>query len=104
MLEFGINEISNITFDIDNQDQLLADARKMAFNKASDKAKELANFNGVKIKRVITFSESPGSFPYPVYYGKAEALGVGGDLAVAPSIEEGSQEVIVNVSVTYEIQ
>lgn len=99
---FGINDISSLSFDVENQDKSLKAARDQAFEKAFAKAVEMAKKNGVRIKRVITFNEYQNN--YPIY---AKAYGVGGGMAAesasAPSIEPGSQEITVNVSITYEI-
>lgn len=102
---FGINQVSSLSFDIDDPDKLLNEAREEAFNKAREKAETMAEQNGVKIKRVVTFFESQGGYPpIPVY--REAAFGMGGDFATAPapSVEPGSQELTVNVSVTYEIR
>ncbi|MBI4992068.1 MAG: SIMPL domain-containing protein [Candidatus Harrisonbacteria bacterium] len=102
--ELGINQIGSLNFNIDEPDKYLKVAREEAFEKASIKAKEMAKQNRVRIGRVVTFSESAGGYPppIPVY----ETFGRGGAFAAAkaPSIESGSQEVTVNVSVTYEIR
>ena len=99
---FGINDISSLSFDVENQDEFLKAARDQAFEKAFAKAKEMARQNGVKIKRVITFNENQNN--YPIY---AKAYGMGGiaaeSAAMVPTIEAGSQEITVNVSITYEI-
>jgi hypothetical protein len=100
----GVNDISSLSFSIENQDASLKIARDQAFEKAMAKAKEMAKMNGVRIKRVVTFSDYQNNYPI---YAKSMSYGVGGGVALesapAPSIEPGSQEVTVNVSVTYEI-
>lgn len=100
--EFGINEISSVSFDVDEPDQYLNQARQEAFDKAHEKAAIMAKFNGVRLKRVVNFSEGFGG---PIYF-RAEAFGKGGDAAgvPAPAIEPGSQDITVNVTVTYEIR
>ncbi len=102
---FGINDISSLSFDVENQDDSLRVARDQAFEKAFAKAKEMAKKNGVRIKRVITFTEYLNNYPL---YTKSMSYGIGGGMAAesapAPSIEPGSQEVAVNVSITYEIK
>lgn len=100
--ERGINEISQLQFDIDDPDKYLSAARREAFAKARVKAEVMAEQNGVRVKRVVTFSESSGYFP-PIYFAK-EASFEGGIAVPAPVIEPGSQEVKVQVSVTYEIR
>jgi len=102
---YGINDISSLSFDIENQDESLKVARDQAFEKAYAKASEMAKRNNVRIKKVVTFSDYQNN--YPIYSTKSMAYGLGGgpvaESAPAPSIEPGSQEVTVNVSVTYEI-
>ena len=98
----GINEIGQLQFDMDNPEFYLNQAREQAFGKARAKAEAMASQNNVKIKRVVGFAESP-NFVSPVYYAKAEAMG-GPLSAPQPTIEAGSQEVSVNVNVTYEIR
>ncbi len=100
--DLGINQIGSLTFDIENPDKYLNEARQQAFEKAYAKAKSMADQNHVWIGGVVTFSEFSGFRPpMPVYetFGKIGGLGA----PAAPSIEPGSQEVTVNVSVTYEI-
>ncbi len=102
----GINQISSLTFDIDDPDKYLNEARKEAFEKARAKADEMAKQNRVRVKKVVTFSEFSGG--YPIY---ERAFGKGGDLgmpipapSVMPTIEPGTQEVTVQVNVIYEIR
>ncbi len=102
----GINQIEQVTFDIDDPDRYLNEAREEAFTKARDKAEAMARMNNSRIRRVITFSEGGGGYPIPIYY-KAEMAsdGRGGAVgAPAPALEPGSQDVTVSVSVTYEIK
>ena len=100
--DFGINEINTVGFEVDEPERYLNEAREEAFDKAYEKAKTMAELNGTRIKRVVTFSEGGGGIPR--YYA-LEAAGKGGAPDVpAPQIEPGSQEVIVTVNVTYEIR
>jgi uncharacterized protein len=97
----GANQVGGIAFTIDEREALENEARTKAFEDAKEKAKMLADAAGVKLRRIVSFSESTGSgAPGPFYYARAEGMGGGG----APSIEAGSSDVISNVSVTYEIE
>jgi len=98
----GINQISSISFDIDEPEKYLSEARNQAFDKAKEKAKAMAEKNGVKLGRVINFYE----YQSTPYYQNVRALGMGGAEAVQPlpQIQPGSQEVTIQVSVTYEIK
>lgn len=96
----GANQVSNLEFTIDNQDELKKQAREEAINKAKTKAKDLASQLGVKLIRISNFQESA---VLPIYYGiaKAEALGMGGE---APQIETGENKIEVTVTITYDIK
>lgn len=101
----GINQISSLSFEVENQDAYLNVARQEAFDKAYAKAKSMAKQNKVKIEKVLTFYESN----YPIYrtkYAADSLMEMGGAASsIAPAtIEPGSQEVTVNVTVTYEIE
>ena len=103
--EKGINQIEQISFEVEDSDKYLNQAREEAFKKAEMKARAMAKANGVRIKRVVNFSDYGGGYPYPVPYF-AESFGKGGADATiqSPPIEPGSQEVLVRVSVSYEIR
>jgi len=98
----GINQISSISFDIDEPEKYLSEARNQAFDKAKEKAKAIAEKNGVKLGQVINFYE----YQSTPYYQNVRALGMGGAEAVQPlpQIQPSSQEVTIQVSVTYEIK
>ncbi len=101
--QYGINQIGTLSFDVDDPEIYLSDARSQAFAKAKTKAESMAKANGVSLGRVISFSESTGGYPVPYY---KETLGMGGaaPAQAAPTIEPGSQEVSVQVSVSYELK
>lgn len=99
----GINQINGPNFSVDDLESYLSEAREKAFKDAREKAQEQAKFNGVRLGRVVSFSEgSRGGYPMPMYL---EAMGKGGDMgSVPPAIEPGSEEVKVTVTVTFEIK
>lgn len=101
--ESGANQISGISFTIDDPEVLRQQAREEALQNAFTKAQALAKQAGVKLGKVISFSEYSPSEPYP-YKAGYEALGMGGGAPIpSPTIESGSLEIKVNVSVGYEI-
>ncbi len=99
----GINDISGPNFSVDDPDTFLNQAREEAFTKAKEKAKAMAGFAGSRLGRVVTFSDSSGYPPIFYYARDAKEGGLGGGPVPAPAIEPGSQEVSVQISVTYEI-
>ena len=99
--ELGVNQIGSLSFTFDNPEKLQAEARKKAIDNAKEKAEVLANDLGVKLGRIISFSESVSQPPIPYYF--AEKLDVGGG-AETPQIETGQNEITANVTITYNIQ
>ncbi len=99
--ELGANQVGGVNFTIDDPEELRQQARLKGLEAAKMKAQALAEAAGVKLGKVVGFSESEGYVP-PVYYRDA-AMGYGGGGA-APNVQSGSQDVVVNVSVIYEIQ
>lgn len=101
----GVNQLSGVSFTIDDPDRALEDARKQAFERARTKAQMMASASGVRLGRVVNVSEYAGG-PGPIpYYGRAEAFGKGGDvMVVPPTIEPGTEEVSVQVSIVYELR
>lgn len=97
----GINQIFSVGFSIDDPEKYMAEARKQAFEKARQKAETMAVQNKTKIKQVLTFSDYQSAPPYPVM--REMIANEKGDV-VLPTVEPGSQEVIVQVSVTYELK
>ncbi len=101
----GANSVNGPQFTIDDPTALRAQAREKAIKEAKDKAKVMADQVGIKLGRIVNFSE--GSSPVANYYANdMMALSVGSAKAVAPSpvIEAGSQEIDVSVSISYEIK
>ncbi len=101
----GANQVSGVSFTIDDPEALRQQAREKALDNARAKAKSLADHAGVKLGKIVSFSEGNAS-PTPMpYYGRAEAMGIGGasDAAIAPPVAAGSLDIIVDVDVSYEI-
>lgn len=98
----GANEVGDLQFTIDKQDELKAQAREEAIEKAKAKAKELAKVLGIKLVRINSFNESS---VLPYYFGVKEAVGMGGATVPAtPQIETGENKIEVTISITYEIR
>lgn len=99
----GANQVGQISFEIDDDSEQRNAARTEAFADARKKAEMMAKAAGVKLGKVITFYEEAGYYPpSPVYKSYAMDMAES-EAAMAPSIEPGSEEVKVRISVTYEI-
>lgn len=98
----GANNVSGPEFTIDDPTLLEQKALTEAINKAKDKAKKLSESGRFTIGKLISISEEADR-----PYSAMASYGVGGDgaeMKIAPSIQAGSQEVKVNVTLTYEIE
>jgi len=99
----GANQVGQLTFDIDDPTLLKKQAREKAFTAAKEKAQEMASAAGVKLGRVVTFSEG-SNYQSPVfsnYKMTDESLAITESTA---TIEPGSKELNLTVNVTYEIE
>jgi len=98
----GANEVSSLQFTVDDLEKVKIDARKLAIDNAKAKAEALTSQLGVKLGRIVSFSENYYN-PYPgPYIMKEMSSGVGGG-GVVPDIQAGENEITVNVSVVYEM-
>ena len=97
----GANQVGDLRFIIDKEDELKKQARGQAIEKAKSKAKELASQLGVNLVRITNFSESG---VVPRYYGLEKMVaGLGGSVEESLQIETGENKIEVTVSITYEI-
>ncbi|NCO04514.1 MAG: SIMPL domain-containing protein [Candidatus Magasanikbacteria bacterium] len=101
--ELGLNQIGGLQFSIDDTDVYIAQAREEALKKVKEKAGLLSSQLGVNIVSVVSYNEYNREDGYPPYaaYSEYDSLARGGSV---PSVEEGSTDIILNVSVTFEIK
>ncbi|MCC7004675.1 SIMPL domain-containing protein [Candidatus Nomurabacteria bacterium] len=101
--DLGVSNVSGLDFSVDKKDELTLQVREYAIKDAKKQAEILSKSLGVKIDKIIGFSEV-GQGPYPIY----NKYGMGGtDMAVsatAPSIPTGQSKITSEVSITYEIR
>lgn len=99
----GVTELNGPNFEIDEQDELKAEARKKAIEDAKTKAKALAKDLGVRLDGVSSFYEND-SRVYGMMYdapmmGMAEMKS-----AVTSELPKGENTISSDVSVTYRIK
>ena len=102
----GKLEVQNVNgpaFALDDATAGYDAARSDAINKAKEQAKLLTKQLGVRLGKIVNFSESSGGYPYPIY-----ALGMGGGVSesksVVPDVPTGENTYTASVSITYEIR
>jgi uncharacterized protein YggE len=90
--------INSVNLSIEDDSQLVKDARANAFNDAKDRAEQYAQLSGLALGKVISISEAgalpPPPTPMPRYDAMAEA---------AVPIEPGQQTVGFSVTVIWEL-
>lgn len=105
--EKGANQIGNIDFTIDDEYELKNQARKLAIEKAKEKAQAIAEESGMELGKIKSVYEN--SYQPVVNYSNAykelslEAYDQAAGM-IAPSIEAGQNEVRVEVTLVYEVK
>jgi uncharacterized protein len=100
----GANQVNNLGLQVDDIEKAKSEARELAIKNAKEKAGTLKKQIGIRLGKIVNYYEG-GNFP--VYY-RAEAAfdsknGVGGG-GPTPSIPAGENEIVVNVTITYQIK
>ena len=90
--------INTVNYSIEDDSQLVKDARARAFNDAKDRAQQYAQLSGRGLGKVISITESGGSTPPPppMPYSR------GAEMAAVP-VEPGQQTVGFSVTVIFEL-
>jgi uncharacterized protein len=89
--------INSVNYSLEDDSQLVKDARARAFNDAKDRAQQYAQLSGLKLGKVISITESGGSTPpTPMPSFK------GAEMAAVP-LEPGQQTVGFSVTVIFEL-
>ncbi|HEY4498175.1 MAG TPA: SIMPL domain-containing protein [Candidatus Paceibacterota bacterium] len=106
VVQKGANSVSQLSFEVDDPTELQNQARAEAIAKAQAKAKSIAEAGGFKLGRLLIIEEY--STEPPIIYGKGgyglDGVGGGEELITPPTIEPGSEEIKVTVSLRYEIK
>lgn len=100
----GAINVSGLSFTIDDEDGLMAEAREKAIIDAKEKAKVLADNLGSRIVRMSSFSESQGG--YPMFYAKDMdvAMSESAGAPRAANIPMGENTITSTVHISYEIR
>lgn len=102
--ETGVSDISGLDFSIDDEDDLKREARKLAIEDAEQKAEELAKDLGVKLVRIVSFSES-GATPFFARTASFDEMSVKAvGVAITPEIPLGENKITSNITITYELR
>lgn len=100
--KLSVQNVSGPDFALDDSTAGYNAARADAIEKAKIQANQLAKQLGVRLGKIVNYSESSGGYAVPTMYG------MGGDRAVkaeaTPTVPVGENTYNASVSITYEIR
>ena len=99
-------QMGGITFDIEDKTKFFSQARELAFNKAKQKATELAKLSGVTLAKPVSITDTVYDItPQPMYANKAVMnLSAGAGAADSTQISTGQMDISVNLNVLWGMQ
>lgn len=101
--KYGANQVTGLSFTIDDTENLKNEARTKALADAKRKAVLLANQLGVAIGEVVSYADYENS-PAPIYsYAKGMGMGGGAADSGPAEVSGGTQDIVMNVTITYKI-
>lgn len=100
-----VTNVSGLSFQVDDTDELKREARQLAIEEAKEKAEALSKDLGVKLVRIISFYEdsNDGGYPYPMYESAMGGDGMSVKNTV-PTFSTGENKITSRVTITYEIK
>jgi len=107
VIKNGANTVSQLSFTIDDPTNVENEARAEAITKAKAQAQSIADAGGFRLGEILSIDEGSSPAPMQIYAMNSakSVLGMGGAaVAPSPSIEPGSQDVVMDVTIRYEIK
>lgn len=98
----GANTVGGVTFDVEDRTKAENDARKLAIAEAKKKAENAAQVAGFKLGNMVNYQENFGNDIQPRPYmmaAKGEA-----DISAPTQLEQGSKELTITVTLSYELR
>lgn len=100
----GVNDIGELSFIVDNDDQVKENAKDLAIANAKAKAVSLEKALGVKLVKIVNYSESSTPIMYNLAYDSAKLMATAGSSVSSPSIQTGQNKITSTVTITYSIK
>jgi hypothetical protein len=94
--EAGANRVEGINFEVTNPEEVLSQARELAWENARQKGEELAGLSGADLGEVLSISESTRG-PQPVYL-RAE------EMEAAVPVQPGTEEIRVELQIVWALE
>lgn len=99
----GANQVNGPSFQMDDQDPALDEARMDAMKTARQRADLYARAAGLRVVRVVSISESAGYYgPPPMVFAKMASMNAAPPPPPAP-VQAGELQLTANVTVLYEL-
>jgi uncharacterized protein YggE len=99
-VNYGANNVSGPNFTVDDKEVYLEKAREKAIKNAREKAEKIAKTAGFKLGKIVSIYESS---PYETIPVMLKEVGAAPEIS-QPQIQSGSQEIKVQVNITFEIK
>lgn len=99
----GITNVSGLQFIVDERDMFIAKAREDAMMMVAEKRKAIEESLGVTLGSVVGYDEYTGGLDPEPYYRALGGDTFGVSESAAPAVQAGSEDIQLQVSVTYEL-
>lgn len=99
----GANQVNNLGLQIDDIEKVKSEAREMAIKNAKEKAETLKKQIGIRLGKIINYYEG-GYYPRAYDVKVMEYAGGVGGGGSAPAIPAGENEIVMNITLTYQIK
>lgn len=101
----GANIVGSVNFTLSDKlkKDITQEAREEAVVEAKNKAQGLAKASGISLGKIINVSESEGGIPRPIPVLSKADVEVTQEV-IQPNIEPGTTDVILTVSLSYEVR
>ncbi len=101
----GSKNLQGPNWEVDNK-KAIQQARELAVKEAKEKAEGIASAIGMRLGEVQYYSENQGGGMPPAPYARDMMMSAKGESAnfVSVPVSEGTDKVVVNVDITYELK
>jgi hypothetical protein len=97
-------QLGGIRFDIEDKTKFFTEARELAFNKARQKATELAKLGGVKLLKPVSITDSTYDVSPQPYYSNVAELKAMSAPAADTQLPSGEMGISANISILWGIE
>lgn len=99
LVSAGANQVNGPSFQVDQPEPALNEARIAALKTARDRANLYANATGLKVGRILSINEGGSYTPRPMVMARMVSM----DAGAAPPVAEGELALTANVTVMFEL-